>query len=113
MGDSDAARSRRVSSWADESDNEVEMDEKTTVMFRNVPYNCTRDELLAVLDAEGFQGKYDFVYLPADFRTRSGFGYAFINFSLQQHAEDFQKTFHGFNQWSSSTNKVVEVSWSE
>jgi len=106
---------QRVASWADESESSGEEDETelTTVMFRNVPYTCTRDELLQVINEEGFVGKYDFVYLPADFRTRSSFGYAFINFVSQRAAEEFQSHFNGFNRWSAETSKTVEVGWSE
>merc|ERR1740123_2226645 len=46
----------------------VQDGERTTVMLRNLPNDYTRDMLLALLDKEGFQGKYNFVYLPMDFK---------------------------------------------
>jgi len=39
----------------------------------------TRDELLTMLNREGFAGFYDFVHLPVDFLTKTGFSYAVIN----------------------------------
>merc|ERR1711862_380377 len=51
----------------------------TTVMLRNVPNNISRESLLALLDRSGFEGQYDFVYLPIDFARQSNLGYAFIN----------------------------------
>jgi len=35
---------------------DVPDDELTTIIFRNIPHDCTRDALTAVLDAEGFRG---------------------------------------------------------
>merc|ERR1719428_2438043 len=88
--DSDCASedNSKVASWADESD-AGDDEQKTTVMFRNVPYNCTRDDLIGIMDRHGFRGLYDFVYAPADFRTKSGFGYAFINLSSHVVAREF------------------------
>merc|ERR1712139_725567 len=40
----------------------------TTLMLRNLPIEYDRTMLLELLDAEGFTGPYDFLYLPADFR---------------------------------------------
>lgn len=107
--------SSKVASWADESDESVDGDSdfKTTVMFRNVPYNCTRDDLIGIMDAHGYRGLYDFVYAPADFRTKSGFGYAFINLVTNMVAREFTEHFNGFNAWPSAAAKVAEVGWSE
>ena len=45
--------------------------DRTTVMLRNVPNNYTREMFLALLDDNGFAGRYDFVYLPCDFRRQA------------------------------------------
>jgi hypothetical protein len=115
--DSDCASedNSKVASWADESEESDAGDDeqKTTVMFRNVPYNCTRDDLIGIMDRHGFRGLYDFVYAPADFRTKSGFGYAFINLTSHSVAEGFMEHFNGFNEWPTTASKVAEVGWSE
>jgi hypothetical protein len=107
----------KVASWADESDasdiGDDDDEQKTTVMFRNVPYNCTRDDLIGIMDSHGFRGLYDFVYAPADFRTKSGFGYAFINLSSHSVAQGFMEHFNGFSEWPTPASKVAEVGWSE
>lgn len=103
--------------WADESDDEpavVEVEEeKTTVMLRNVPYNVTRDSVIKMMDDAGFKGLYDFIYMPIDFRSKSGFGYAFINLVSNAAAEKFFAHFNGFADWEIKSQKVAEVTWTE
>jgi len=84
---------------------------RTTMMMRNLPNNYTRDMLLELLDAGGFSGLYDFVYLPCDFGRNANLGYAFVNLVAENHTEAFWETFNGFSQWSLPTAKVCEISW--
>lgn len=85
---------------------------KTTVMLRNLPQTCTRSMLIELLDTEGFSSKYDFVYLPIDFGSRSGFGYAFINLIDVASAKQFWEHFTGFTRWPTPCEKVADVTWS-
>lgn len=102
-----------AASWADESAEWLdEHYNKTTVMFRNVPNDYTRSMFMAMLDDEGFFGKFDFVYLPIDFSSKSGFGYAFINLVDPRVAECFRVHFDGFSRWTIPSHKVAEVTWS-
>lgn len=87
--------------------------EKTTVMLRNVPYNCPRDSVVKMMDEAGFCGLYNFIYLPIDFRSKSGFGYAFINMVSNDAAEKFFVQFNRFSDWPMRSQKVAEVTWSE
>lgn len=101
-------------SWADESERDVsKVREKTTVMLRNVPYNCSRDSIIKMMDDAGFGSLYNFIYLPIDFRSKSGFGYAFINMVSNTAAETFFTRFDGFSDWPVKSQKVAEVTWSE
>lgn len=84
----------------------------TTVMLRNLPNRYTRAMLLEMLDEEGFAGKYDFVYLPIDFKTHNGLGYAFVDLSLPEHAERLRTHFTGFSRWCMQSDKICTVSWS-
>lgn len=100
--------------WADESDDEpLVVEEKTTVMLRNVPYNVARDSVIKMMDEAGFKGLYDFIYMPIDFRSKSGFGYAFINMVSNDAAQKFFGYFNGFAGWETKSQKVAEVTWTE
>jgi len=96
--------------WDDRED--IENDDRTTLMFRNLPNNYTRSSLLAMLDAEGFNGDYSFVYLPTDFKNFAGFGYAFVNFARHEGAKRAKQHFQGFARWNMPSRKVCDTVWS-
>eukprot|EP00439_Symbiodinium_sp_Y106_P076059 s234_g15.t1 len=52
----------------------------TTLMLRNVPNAYDREALMAELANLGFEGSFDFLYLPIDTSTKNNVGYAFVNF---------------------------------
>jgi len=86
--------------------------QRTTVMLRNLPNNYTRAMLLDLIDLEGFVGKYDFLYLPIDFRTHAALGYAFVNLVSQEDAVEFHQRMNGFSTWSLPSSKVCSAGWS-
>jgi hypothetical protein len=85
---------------------------RTTVMLRNLPNNYTRAMFLSMLDSEGFNGAYDFVYLPIDFCSRACLGYAFVNLVDVSIVPNFWRTFDGYSKWTLPSRKVCSVSWS-
>jgi hypothetical protein len=87
--------------------------EHTTVMLRNLPNNYTQAMIFDLLDAEGFAGSYDFLYLPIDFRTHSALGYAFVNLVSSEEAERLKQRFQGFTEWSLPSSKVCSAAWSQ
>jgi len=92
---------------AEETDGEW----RTTVMLRNMPNNYTRDMLLELMDAMGFEACYDFAYLPVDFKSQAGLGYAFINFISTAEAQRCFDEFEGFSDWKVPSEKVCTVTW--
>lgn len=66
----------------------------TTVMLRNIPNKYTREMLVKQL-TQDFRGRFDFVYLPIDFKNRCNVGYGFINFRTPDACEEFVNKFNG------------------
>jgi len=86
--------------------------EWTTVMLRNIPNRYTAKMLQGLLDSEGYESRYDFLYLPMDFRNHVNNGYAFVNFVDPVTARQATQSFQGFAQWAFQSRKICEVSWS-
>jgi hypothetical protein len=84
--------------------------ERTTVVLRNLPSHLSRTELVKILDDAGFIERYDFVYLPTNFRNMTVFGYAIVNFSASADAEAALEQLRGMDvdgqamitEWSKS-----------
>ncbi|KAF4666444.1 hypothetical protein FOL46_003084 [Perkinsus olseni] len=81
----------------------------TTLMLRNIPNKYTQPMLRGVLD-ECFMHKYDFLYLPIDFKNRCNIGYAFINFLDEDVAHQFREKFQGLHLPGFNSTKVCDVS---
>jgi hypothetical protein len=84
---------------------------QTTVMLRNMPNNYTRDMFLQLVDSMGFKGKYDFAYLPVDFKSQAGLGYGFVNFMSSEDALRCFDVFEGYSDWIVPSEKVCTVTW--
>merc|ERR1711998_325396 len=102
------SKAKRVGLW----NTPVDQESRTTVLFRNVLSTSKRSDLCMLLNNEGFRGQYDFLYVPANFKTMQSFGYAFVNFVNGQAAEAARQYFDGF-EWSVlSETSILETSWS-
>ncbi|CAK0851916.1 unnamed protein product [Prorocentrum cordatum] len=84
-------------------------EQPTTVVVRNMSRAITRDVFLEVLDAKGFWGQYDFVYLPKDYGKGCCFGFAFVNLVTPEAARHFHEVFGVTSQ--SAELGCVEVGW--
>jgi hypothetical protein len=85
----------------------------TTLMMRSLRCGVTRDELINVMNEKGFEGAYNFIYLPIDFDTGLSRGYAFVNITSEELAHRFIDAFNGFAQLSitGSTVRPCIVTW--
>lgn len=86
---------------------------RTTVMLRNLPNAITRHTLIQMLENMGFGGQFDLVYIPVDFSTGAGLGYAFINLVSPCNVARLWESFDGLSQWGVAGDKVCSVSWSD
>jgi hypothetical protein len=90
----------------------VEKDQVTTLMVRNIPNMYTRSMLVEELDSLGFEGDYDFIYLPIDKSTQWNVGYAFVNFKTSEAAKRCvtDVTDYTFNRFEHGSRKVAQIS---
>merc|ERR1719362_2548636 len=74
----------------------VDSPKQSTIMLRNIPNRTTRAALTQQLEAHGFGGTYDLVYVPID-RTvgNLNLGYAFVNFRKEEDCSRFREAFNG------------------
>jgi hypothetical protein len=86
---------------------------KTTVVIRNFPHSYSRDMVCELLNVKGFEGCYDFVYVPTDFLSWMAFGYAFINMKTHEDALRVMDVMEGFSDWGASGGKDCNVVWSD
>merc|ERR1712227_614149 len=52
----------------------------TTLMVRNIPNKYSQRKLIDELKRLGFEGCFDYVYVPLDEKTLVNVGYALVNF---------------------------------
>lgn len=82
----------------------------TTVMMRNLPNRYTQHMLMEEISAAGFNGEFDFLYLPIDPETAANKGYAFINFLGPHAAWRFRMAYEGAQMSRFNSSKFVSVS---
>ncbi|KAK9748240.1 hypothetical protein RND81_02G045200 [Saponaria officinalis] len=85
-------------------------DSRTTLMIKNIPNKYTSKMLLATID-EHHRGKYDFIYLPIDFKNKCNMGYAFINMIDPIQIVAFHKTFEGRKWEKFNSEKVASIAY--
>jgi len=74
-------------------------DEHTTVMLKNFPCHFLREDLIKEMDAKGFAGLYNYVYVPGDFHTQTSRGFGFVNFISAKELQCFMLAFNVFRGW--------------
>eukprot|EP00928_Gymnodinium_smaydae_P008975 TRINITY_DN13312_c0_g1_i1.p1 TRINITY_DN13312_c0_g1~~TRINITY_DN13312_c0_g1_i1.p1 ORF type:complete len:311 (+),score=38.33 TRINITY_DN13312_c0_g1_i1:58-990(+) len=72
-----------------------EWEGKTSVMIRNISYKCTRTMFCDELRKAGFEGLFDYVYVPINAGRGTSKGYAFANFLDASTAYSFKEHFDG------------------
>ncbi|CAJ1363634.1 unnamed protein product [Effrenium voratum] len=90
-------------------DDGVEWQAVRTVMIKNIPCRCSSQEVLRAVNTLGFDGTYDFFYLPMNRRHKQGIGYAFINFREPGAAAKFKQAIWGYRFPGRNSTKVVHV----
>jgi len=83
--------------------------DEATRMICNIPCRFGQDEIIEAIHSVGFDGLYDFVYVPLRTRKRSGnIGYAFAQLKSPDLAVQFEKAFQNYQfAGTSSVKKCV------
>ena len=88
-------------------------DTRTTLMIRNIPNKYAQKNLLKLLDLQ-FKDKYDFFYLPIDYKNKCNVGYAFMNFGSNHYKEGIVSLFKIFDEkkWEKfNSEKICKISY--
>jgi len=88
-------------------------DWRTTVMLKNLPKSFSREGLLSLLDSKGFQGAYDFVYMPFNFDTFTNLNHAFVNMIMPEDVERLWAAFDGFSDWEVPHEEACKLAWND
>jgi hypothetical protein len=89
-------------------------DTRTTLMIRNIPNKYSQKLLLRLID-QRFRDKYDFFYLPIDYKNKCNVGYAFINFNSGADYVDSITSFYSIlnnKKWEKfNSEKICKISF--
>ena len=66
-----------------------------TLTLRELPAYYTQEMLLVELVDRGFNGHFDFLYVPYDAERACNWGHAIVNFTQPEFARQFVASFHG------------------
>jgi len=79
-------------------------------MLRNIPNKYMQSSLLDEINDMGFEGTYNFFYLPMDVHNKTNVGYAFINFTSSFDLQRFIDKFSGRTFERNPSQKIASVS---
>ena len=85
-------------------------DIRTTMMIKNIPNKYTDTKLLESIDVT-MKDKYDFIYLPIDYRNNCNMGYAFINFIHPIFVPEFHHSFNNTKWNHFKSEKICEITY--
>jgi len=82
-------------------------DVRTTIMIKNIPNKYTQKMLLNELNENKLScNKFDFFYLPIDFKNNCNVGYAFINFINHEDVIPYVNSIYGQKWREFNSSKI-------
>jgi len=66
-----------------------------------------------LLNSQGFERRFDFIYTPVKFSAMATIGYAFVNFVSAEAAQECVSRLDGFTDWATPCENSLTVLWSE
>jgi len=86
---------------------------RTTLMLQRISYELDEAGVRAILDARGFAGTYNAVYVPHKSSKRANLGYAFVNFECSNFADMCISTFSGTQFGQADPSRTCSVAYSK
>lgn len=80
-----------------------------TVMVKNIPCRCSKQEVLDAITSVGYGNTYSFFCLPGRGRHAANFGYAFVGFDSGELAVGFTEAMTGYRFSGRSSLKACEI----
>lgn len=88
------------------------LDNRTSLMVRNIPNKYTQQMLLSEFtENDHGPGVIDFFYLPIDFKNRCNRGYAFINFVDYPDIVKFHRQYFGKHWRTFNSDKICDITY--
>jgi len=84
----------------------------TTLILSDLPNDLLQEDLVEILDKEGFSGFYDFLYLPMDSEFNCNMGHAIVNLTQHGYGLSLSALVHGRSSWCGTPSSPCKVSWS-
>lgn len=81
----------------------------TTLAIKNLPSRCTVWQVLDLIQDSGFQGWFEYLYMPMKPKIRQNRGYAFVAFEDAKQAAFFQQLIDGLQFHGRASSKSIGV----
>ena len=85
-------------------------DGRTSLMIKNIPNKYSQSLLKETIDLDHLN-KFDFLYLPIDFKNKCNVGYAFINMKDPEDVACLYMKFNGKKWVHFNSSKVCEITY--
>jgi len=83
----------------------------TTLILSNLPKDLQQEDLIEIIDKEGFSGFYDFLHMPMDLDLSSNLGYATVNLTRHEYGLALSALMHGRSSWCGANTLACQVTW--
>jgi len=84
----------------------------TTLVLSGLPEDLTQDDVIEILDKEGFNGYYDFIYLPMNSDLAGNCGYVVVNMTRHEYGLALAALMQGKSSWCGMNSPQCQVTWS-
>lgn len=89
-------------------------DQRTSLMIRNIPNKYTQQEFINEINSHReLRDKFDFFYLPIDFKNKCNIGYCFLNVGSCVDIVDFYQIFNNRVWTKYNSDKVCLISYAK